>query len=91
MMAGRKAMLKQQPGEIEMLLPWHTAGTLNARDANRIDEALARDPELAKQYSAIREECVEIVHCNEELGAPSARVLQKLFAAIDAELPWRLA
>jgi len=91
MMAGRKAMPKQRPGEIEMLLPWHAAGTLNARDTRRIDEALARDPELAKQYAAICEECVEIVHFNEGLGAPSARVLRELFAAIDQELPRRLA
>jgi hypothetical protein len=91
MMAGRKAMPKQRPGEIEMLLPWHAAGTLNARDAGRIDEALARDPVLAKQYAAICEECVEIVHCNEGLGAPSARVLLELFAAIDEERPRRLA
>jgi len=91
MMTGRKAMLKQRPGEIEMLLPWHAAGTLNARDAGRIDEALARDPVLAKQYTAICAECVEIVHFNEGLGVPSARVLRELFAAIDEELSRRLA
>ena len=85
MMATSKKMLEQEPGEIEMLLPWHAAGTLNARDARRVDEALARDPELAKQYSAIREEYAETIHLNESLGAPSARAMQKLFAAIDAE------
>jgi len=68
-----------------MLLPWHAAGTLNARDARRVDEALARDPELAKQYAAIREEYAETIHLNESLGAPSARAMQKLFAAIDGE------
>jgi anti-sigma factor RsiW len=91
MMTGRKAMPRQQPGEIEMLLPWHAAGTLNARDARRIDEALARDPELAKQYAVTREERVETIHFNESLGVPSARVLRQLFAAIDEELPRRLA
>jgi anti-sigma factor RsiW len=85
MMAVRKEMLEQEPSEIEMLLPWHAAGTLNARDARRIDEALARDPELAKQYAAIREEYAETIHLNESLGAPSARAMQKLFAAIDGE------
>jgi len=85
MMAVRKKMLEQEPSEIEMLLPWHAAGTLNARDARRIDEALARDPELAKQYAAIREEYAETIHLNESLGAPSARAMQKLFAAIDGE------
>jgi anti-sigma factor RsiW len=70
---------------MEMLLPWHAAGTLNARDARRVDEALARDPELARQYAAIREEYAETIGLNESLGAPSVRAMQKLFAAIDAE------
>lgn len=59
--------------------------TLSARDARRVEEALARDPELAKQYSAIRGEYEETIHLNETLGAPSARAMQRLFAAIDAE------
>jgi hypothetical protein len=85
MMATRKKILEQEPSEMEMLLPWHAAGTLNPRDARRLDEALARDPELARQYAAIREEYAETIHLNESLGAPSARAMQKLFAAIDAE------
>ena len=84
MMAMSKKMLEQEPSEIEMLLPWHAAGTLNARDARRVEEALARDPELARQYAVIREEYAETIHLNESLGAPSARAMQKLFAAIDA-------
>lgn len=85
MMALSKKMLEQEPGEIEMLLPWHAAGTLNARDARRVEEALAADPALARQYAAIRSEYEETIHLNESLGAPSARAMQKLFAAIDAE------
>ena len=85
MMALSKKMLEQEPSEIELLLPWHAAGTLNARDARRVEEALARDPALAKQYAAIRGEYEETIHLNESLGAPSARAMQKLFAAIDAE------
>jgi anti-sigma factor RsiW len=85
MMATRKKILGQEPSEIEMLLPWHAAGTLNARDSRRVEEALARDPELAGQYAVIREEYAETIHLNESLGAPSARAMQKLFAAIDAE------
>jgi anti-sigma factor RsiW len=85
MMATSKKMLEQEPSEIEMLLPWHAAGTLDARDARRVDEALARDPVLARQYAAIREEYAETIDLNESLGAPSARAMQKLFTAIDAE------
>ena len=84
MMAMSKKLL-EEPSEIEMLLPWHAAGTLNARDARRVEEALARDPDLARQYAVIREEYAETIHLNESLGAPSARAMQKLFAAIDGE------
>src|SRR2546421_359654 len=46
MMAMSKKILEQEPSEIEMLLPWHAAGTLNARDgpivAGRRDR---RDPD----------------------------------------------
>jgi len=85
MMAMRKTMLEQEPSEIETLLPWHAAGTLDARDARRVEEALARDPELARQYAVIREEYAATIDLNESLGAPSARAMQQLFAAIDAE------
>ena len=71
--------------EIEELLPWHAAGTLSRRDAQRVEEALARDPELARRYALIRDELAETIHLNESLGAPSARAMEKLFAKIDAE------
>ena len=73
------------PEEVEALLPWHAAGTLSTRDARRVDEALARDARLAKQYAVIQEEFAETIHLNESLGAPSARAMQNLFAKIDAE------
>ena len=82
-MAISKKILEQEPSEIEMLLPWHAAGTLNTRDARRVDDALARDSELAKRYALIQEEYAETIHLNESLGAPSARAMQKLFAAIN--------
>ena len=84
-MMAMKKMLEQEPSEIEMLLPFHAAGTLSPRDAKRVEEALARDGELAKQYAAIREEYAETIGLNESLGAPSARAMAKLFTAIDGE------
>jgi hypothetical protein len=89
MMAIGKKLPDEGPGEIEAMLPWHAAGTLNARDRRRVDEALARNPGLARQLAAIREEHAEIVLLNESLGAPSARTIRKLFTAIDAEPPRR--
>src|SRR5215510_11319378 len=71
--------------EIEALLPWHATGTLSRRDADRVEQALVADRDLARCYDACREELNETIHLNETLGAPSARALEKLFAAIDAE------
>ncbi len=70
---------------IEQLLPWHAAGTLSRRDAQRVEDALARDPELARRYALVRDELGETIHLNETLGAPSAHAMEKLFAKIDAE------
>jgi hypothetical protein len=71
--------------EIESLLPWHAAGTLDRRDAERVERALAEDGELAQRYALVREELAETICLNESLGAPSPRAMEKLFAAIDAE------
>lgn len=73
--------------DIEALLPWHAAGTLSRRDSDRVEQALAGDRELARRYELVREELNETIHLNETLGAPSARAMEKLFAAIDAEAP----
>jgi anti-sigma factor RsiW len=71
--------------EIEELLPWHAVGTLRRHDAQRVEAALANDPELARRYELVREELAQTIHLNETLGAPSARAMQALFAKIDAE------
>jgi anti-sigma factor RsiW len=85
MMAQSKDAVDRTPSEIEELLPFHAAGTLNARDAQRVEEAMAKDPDLARQYAEIQDEYAETILLNESLGAPSARAMQKLFDAIDAE------
>jgi hypothetical protein len=50
-----------------------------------VEQALADDPELAPHYDLVRQELAETIHLNERLGAPSARAMEKLFTAIDAE------
>lgn len=85
MTAASKQIEDREPTEIEALLPFHAAGTLNLREARQVDEALANDPDLARQYAAIQDEYAETILLNESLGAPSARAMQKLFDAIDAE------
>jgi hypothetical protein len=76
---------ERQRHEIESMLPWHAAGTLDRRDAECVERALAEDSELARRYELVREELAETIRLNEALGAPSTRVMEKLFAAIDAE------
>ncbi len=76
---------QNEPGEIELLLPWHAAGTLSHRDTQRVEAALANDPELARRYELVREELGQTIYLNESLGAPSARAMTALFAKIDAE------
>ena len=71
--------------EIESMLPWHAAGTLDRCDAECVERALAEDSELARRYELVREELAETIRVNEMLGAPSARAMEKLFASIDAE------
>ncbi len=76
---------KEMHSDIEELLPWHAAGTLSRRDTQRVEEALARDPELARRYALVREELGETILLNETLGVPSAHAMEKLFAKINAE------
>jgi anti-sigma-K factor RskA len=56
--------------EIEALLPWYAAGTLSRRDADRVEQTLAGDCELARRYDLVRKELAETILLNETLGAP---------------------
>ena len=76
---------KEEREEIELLLPWHAAGTLSRRDADRVERALANDNDLAARYEEVREELGAAINLNESLGAPSSRAMKDLFAKIDAE------
>jgi hypothetical protein len=76
---------KLSQGDLEELLPWHAAGTLDASEAAEVERALAADPELARRFALVREELTETILLNESLGAPSARAMEKLFRAIDQD------
>lgn len=71
--------------DIALLLPWHAAGTLNDQDSRRVTAALADDAALARQYAGMLLEYAEVSGCDDDLGAPSPRAMQQLFAAIDAD------
>jgi anti-sigma factor RsiW len=69
---------------IEALLPWYAAGTLDADDVRRVEEALARRPELQASLRVIREDRDETIALNESLGAPGRRAWAKVMAAVEA-------
>jgi hypothetical protein len=74
-----------EPTEFESLLPWYAAGTLRRRDRQRVEDAVRKDQNLARQVALVREEFAETIHLNETLGAPRPRVFDRLMASIDAE------
>jgi anti-sigma-K factor RskA len=76
---------EREKNDIEALLPWHAAGTLDTDDAARVEAALARDPELARRFALVREELGETVRLNEALGAPSPKSFERLMARIESE------
>jgi len=80
-----EANQKMSADDIEALLPWYAAGTLDARQADQVEAAVAADAELARRLHLAREEMTETVLLNESLGAPSPRVMESLFKAIDRE------
>jgi anti-sigma-K factor RskA len=78
------AAKQSEPSEIELLLPWYAAGTLDARESQQVERALASDPELAARYEWVRAELEQETHVSEAAGEPSARDVNTLFAKIDA-------
>jgi anti-sigma-K factor RskA len=78
------AAKQSEPSEIELLLPWYAAGTLDARESQQVERALANDPELAARYEWVRAELAQETLVSEAAGAPSARDVKTLFAKIDA-------
>src|ERR1700723_1894677 len=75
---------QSEPSEIELLLPWYAAGTLDARESQQVEAALAADPELALRYEWVRAELAQETHVSEAAGEPSGRDVKALFAKIDA-------
>jgi anti-sigma-K factor RskA len=79
---------QSEPSEIELLLPWYAAGTLDARETQLVEAALAADAELARHYEWVRAEFAQETSINEAAGAPTNHDVKTLFARIDA-LPAR--
>jgi hypothetical protein len=75
---------KAEAEAIEALLPWYAAGTLDAANVRRVEEALARRPELQASLAVVREDRDETIALNQSLGAPSGRAWLNVLAAVEA-------
>lgn len=72
-------------GEVEELLPWYAAGTLDASQRRQVEAALDGDPALRRSLAIVREEMDETVLDAEGLGTPSPQALTRLMARVAAE------
>jgi anti-sigma factor RsiW len=76
---------KEEVDAIEALLPWYAAGTLDPREAKRVEEALARRPDLRASLEIAREDRDETIALNQALGAPGPAAWTRVLAAVQAE------
>ena len=58
-----------EPSEVELLLPWHAAGTLGPQERQLVEAALADDPELASHYEWVRSEFAQETSIGDAAGA----------------------
>src|SRR5579863_6343460 len=77
-----------EPSEVELLLPWYAAGTLDPAEVRQVEAAIASDPELAGRYEWARAEFAQETAIGDAAGEPSSADVKALFAKIDA-LPAR--
>ncbi len=87
-MSGADKARSGEPSEVELLLPWYAAGTLDPAAMREIEAAIAGDPELADRYEWARAEFAQETAIGDGAGAPSPNDVRTLFAKIDA-LPAR--
>ena len=75
---------RREPSEVELLLPWYAAGTLDPSEMRQVEAALASDRELAGRYEWVRAEFAQETWLGDAAGEPSPSDLKTLFAKIDA-------
>lgn len=73
--------------EIELLLPWYAAGTLEPDETARVDAYLEAHPEVKDHLELVHEEMDGTIGVNEALGSPSAGAIDRLMDLVAAESP----
>src|ERR1700733_1988742 len=72
-----------EPSDVELLLPWYAAGTLDLNEMKEVEATLASDPELAARYEWARAEFAQETAIADAAGEPSPAAIKTLFAKID--------
>jgi len=70
--------------DLEELLPWRATGRLSQEEADRVDEALARDPSLRRSLDAIGDDMAAVVAANAETAPPGRAARDRLMRMVDA-------
>jgi anti-sigma-K factor RskA len=74
-----------KPSPEEEMLPWYAAGTLSPEETHAVEARLQVDPALRAHLARIDEERLETIHEAEMHSPASARMAERLFAAVDAD------
>jgi len=70
--------------ELSLLLPWYANGTLNSDDSRKVEAALARDEELAREYELVLEDQAALVDLVSEEEVPVS-MAERFKAALNAQ------
>lgn len=70
--------------EREALIPWYVAGKLNPQERAQVDAYLAENPSARLQLELAGEEMDAAIVANELIDPPSARMLDRLMADVEA-------
>jgi len=71
--------------EIEMMLPWYVAGTLDRAETRRVETYLRDHPEMQDHVNLVREEMEETIGVNESLGTPSPGALDRMMEQVEGD------
>ncbi len=79
--------MRDEREEIELLLPWYAAGTLEPDETARVDAYLKAHPDVKDHMALVHEEMDETIGVNEALGSPSAGAIDRLMEQVALESP----
>lgn len=79
----RDTDIKDPADEREALLPWYVTGKLSAEERRQVEAYLDENPQARLQLELISEELDETVTANEQIKAPSGRMLDSLMAQVE--------